>query len=231
MTGSQDMLVLPEHFSGTARLFPLPGTVLFPHVMQPLHIFEPRYCEMLHDALQGDRLIAMAGLMPGWERDYDGRPPLYPVACLAKITSHQEQAAGRHNVLLLGVRRVQLIRELPATRAFREAEIALLNDEYPAPGAATRSARQQSLVAIFHRLTPNLEMPDPLEKLLATDLPLGALTDLMGYALDLSVPFKQQLLAEGDVDRRAALLLEHFRQSPREAPGDAQVFPPQFSHN
>jgi Lon protease-like protein len=68
-------------FCGVARLFPLPNVVLYPHVMQPLHIFEERYREMLEDALAGDKLIAMAMLEPGWEADYDSRPPISPDAC------------------------------------------------------------------------------------------------------------------------------------------------------
>ena len=76
-----------QDFCGTVRLFPLPNLVLFPHVLQPLHIFEPRYRELLEDALAHDGLIAMAMLEPGWEQDYDGRPPaLHPMACLAKVT-------------------------------------------------------------------------------------------------------------------------------------------------
>ena len=62
-------------FSGQARLFPLPNLVMYPHVMQPLHIFEPRYREMLEDDAGDDRLIAMAMLAPGWETDYESRPP------------------------------------------------------------------------------------------------------------------------------------------------------------
>jgi uncharacterized protein len=71
-------------FCGVARLFPLPNLVLYPHVMQPLHIFEERYREMLEDALAGDRLIAMAVLEPGYEHDYDSRPPIGEYACLGK---------------------------------------------------------------------------------------------------------------------------------------------------
>ena len=69
---------------GVARLFPLPNLVLFPHVLQPLHIFEPRYCDLLEAALADDRLIAMAVLAPGWEKDYEGRPPVHPIACLGR---------------------------------------------------------------------------------------------------------------------------------------------------
>src|ERR1700749_756438 len=88
-------------FSGVVRLFPLPNLVMFPHVMQPLHIFEPRYRELLADALAGDRLIAMTMLAPGWESDYEGRPPLLPVGCLTRVAMHQPQAEERSNVLLL----------------------------------------------------------------------------------------------------------------------------------
>ena len=102
-----------EDFAGKVRVFPLPNLVLFPHVMQPLHIFEPRYRELLEDALAGDRLIAMALLAPGWQKTYDGRPPLYPMACLGRITTHHQLESGAYNVLLLGLRRVRLVEELP----------------------------------------------------------------------------------------------------------------------
>ena len=65
MADRRDVEQLPHDFSGTVRLFPLPNLVMFPHVVQPLHIFEPRYREMLEDALEHDRLLAMALLQPG----------------------------------------------------------------------------------------------------------------------------------------------------------------------
>ena len=61
-------------------LFPLPNVVLFPNVFLPLHIFEPRYREMVADALESDRMIGMVLLRPGWDRDYEGRPPPSPSA-------------------------------------------------------------------------------------------------------------------------------------------------------
>ena len=76
-------------FCGKVRLFPLPNLVLFPEVMQPLHIFEPRYRQMTADALAGDRLIALGLLRPGWEADYDGKPAIYPVACLGRVVPGQ----------------------------------------------------------------------------------------------------------------------------------------------
>jgi hypothetical protein len=88
------------NFSGTARLFPLPNLVLFPQVIQPLHIFEPRYRQMTVDALDEDRLIALALLQPGWEPDYGGAPPIFSTACLGKIVADQCLTDGRFNLLL-----------------------------------------------------------------------------------------------------------------------------------
>jgi Lon protease-like protein len=66
----------PDQFSGLARVFPLPNMVMFPHVMQALHIFEPRYLAMFEEAIQDDRLIALGLLAPGWEQQYEERPQL-----------------------------------------------------------------------------------------------------------------------------------------------------------
>ena len=67
-------------------LFPLPTVVLFPNVFLPLHIFEPRYREMVADALAGDRMIGMVLLKPGFAAEYEGRPPVYPIGCSGVIT-------------------------------------------------------------------------------------------------------------------------------------------------
>src|SRR5436189_2410578 len=90
-------------FAGTARIFPLPNLVFFPHVMQPLHIFEPRYREMTADALASDRLIALVLPTPGWEDDAASAPPLHSVACLGRIIAEQKLHDGRYNILLRGV--------------------------------------------------------------------------------------------------------------------------------
>src|SRR5947208_11923696 len=105
-----------SEFSGKARLFPLPNLVFFPHVMQPLHIFEPRYRQMTADALAGDQLITMSLLQPGWEPDDEGNPPLFPVACLSKIIAHKELADGRSLILIRGLSRVRISEEISTDR-------------------------------------------------------------------------------------------------------------------
>src|SRR5579884_3720517 len=99
-------------FSGTARLFPLPNLVLFPYAVQPLHVFEPRYRQMTRDALAGDRLIAVVLLQPGWDVDYEGRPPVHPVACVGRVLAENKLEDGRYNLLLRGLRRVRILDEL-----------------------------------------------------------------------------------------------------------------------
>jgi uncharacterized protein len=235
MSAFDDPLFLPEEFLGKVRVFPLPNLVLFPHVMQPLRIFEPRYRELLEDALAGDGLIAMAALAPGWEKDYEGRPALHPIACLGRITAHCRLPDGTYNVLLLGLRRVRLLKELPASRRFREAEAELCGDVCPLQSAARRKAvRRRLRSAILHVLPAVPEAQEQLDQLLGNDMPLGVLTDVMGYILDIGTGQKLSLLAEMDVLRRAELLLKHLSEAavasaPIEAP--AFCFPPEFSMN
>src|SRR5438874_2962379 len=138
--------------AGAVRLFPLPNLVMFPHVMQPLHVFEPRYCDLLDDALAGDRLIAMVLLEPGWERDYDARPAIAPVACLGKVVAHERLPTGRHNILLRGLGRAAIQRELPPRRPFREPVVDRLEDFYPASGAKRRANSQRQPVHLTRQL-------------------------------------------------------------------------------
>src|SRR5205823_3865193 len=128
MSLSENLAFSPESFSGRVRLFPLPNLVFFPHVMQPLHIFEPRYRRMTADALDGDGLIALAILQPDWEKDYEGKPAIYPVACVGKIVADQRLEDGRYNLLLRGLRRARVLRELADDKLYRRAEVALLSD-------------------------------------------------------------------------------------------------------
>jgi uncharacterized protein len=232
MSESEGFTFVPEQFSGVARLFPLPNVVLFPHVMQPFHIFEPRYRDLMEESLESDRLIAMAILAPGWEKDYEARPAVGKVACLGRIATYQKQPEGRYNLLLLGVRRIEIVRELPPQKLFREAEVQILEDVYQQSGAAARPRLQRKLVQSFQKLMPQMTSSHPqLEQLLGSDVSLGMLTDFVAYTLDLNLRLKEQLLAETNVDNRAEILLEAIREL-RTAPEESKRgFPPEFSEN
>ncbi len=214
-------------FAGATRLFPLPDLVLFPHVVQPLHVFEDRYREMLEDAVADDSLIAIAMFEPGWELDYDSRPPLAPVACLGKVIAHNRLEDGRYNLLLLGVRRVTIVRELEPVRSFREAEVRIVHEQQ---GALPPELRRALVEAFRSRLPPHLADED-LSHLLSDELPMRALTDLVAYALPLSPELKRRLLGEPIVGQRARLLLKHLRDCPVPPGARRGEFPPPFSDN
>ncbi len=102
MSIAEANLDLPANFAGIVKVFPLPNLVLFPGVIQPLHIFEPRYRALMRDALDSDQLIGMATLKPGWESSDARRPAIYPTLCVGKIVTHAELPDGRFNLLLCG---------------------------------------------------------------------------------------------------------------------------------
>ena len=95
----------------TIPIFPLPNVVLFPNVFLPLHIFETRYRQMVDAALAGDRVIGMVLLRPGWEGDYEGRPPVYPVGCAGVITHAERLPDGRFNIVLRGMEKFRIASE------------------------------------------------------------------------------------------------------------------------
>jgi Lon protease-like protein len=220
-------------FDGTARLFPLPSLVLFPHVVQPLHIFEPRYRQLMADALAGDRLITMALLRPGWEEDYPGTPPLYPVVCVGKVLQEQRLPDGRYNLLLHGVSRARIVEEVGTEKLYRVARVELLADG-PAPAnEEDRRLREALGREVKSWLAPQEIVLDKLGQLLDSPLPLGALCDIFGFALNLDVEVKQELLEELDVARRTERLLGHLgegKAGPASGPGPRK-FPPDFSAN
>jgi Lon protease-like protein len=230
MSSFEDLSFSFADFSGRVRLFPLPNLVLFPHVIQPLRVFEPRYRRLLEDALAGDHLMAMAVLAPGWEQDYEGRPALYPAACLARVTTYHRLDDGAYNLLVLGLRRVRLARELEPERLYREAEAELCEDLYPVEEAGSQGVLARRLRKALLRFLPSLpEAREQMDQLLANDLRLGVLTDVVSYMLDADIAAKQRLLGEVNVYRRAEMLLAHLEA----AQGGAQdpVFPPRFSVN
>ncbi len=237
MTNLQNSAAWPEDFCGRVRLFPLPNLVLFPHVVQPLHIFEPRYCDMLADALAADKLIAMALLQDGWQNQYQHRPPIASSVCVGKIISHTPTDDGRHNILLLGVKRGQIIRELEFESSFRVAELEVMEDLYSVEDEEQRSALTQRLQDLFMYFVPDgLAAQQSFKQLVGKQLPLGILTDTITYAMNLPLTIKQQLLAENNVDIRCRILTRCLEQKLKSAAGetcgsDIDEFPPPFSEN
>ena len=101
-------------------LFPLAGAILFPRSQLPLHIFEPRYREMVRDAIDGPGRIAM---VQPHRLDDDNKAPLFSVGCVGELVGVEELEDGRFNIVLLGSNRFRLVREIEADSAYRCAEV------------------------------------------------------------------------------------------------------------
>ena len=120
-------------------IFPLPGAILFPRSQLPLHIFEPRYREMVRDAIDGAGRIAMVQPL---RLDDDNRAPLYPVGCVGEVVGIEELEDGRFNIVLLGSNRFRLVREAEVNTAYRSADVDIeaFDDEEPPPLALIQRA-------------------------------------------------------------------------------------------
>lgn len=116
-------------------IFPLTGAMLFPGLQLPLHIFEPRYRSMISDSLVRDRRIAM--IQP--QGQYDGAP-LFQIGCVGKIGEVEAMEDGRYNVILEGIARFRLLRELDVTTPFRQVEGELIEDDAGASLSAVERA-------------------------------------------------------------------------------------------
>ncbi|HEX3702977.1 MAG TPA: LON peptidase substrate-binding domain-containing protein [Vicinamibacterales bacterium] len=185
-------------------LFPLPSVVLFPNVFLPLHIFEPRYREMVADAVASDRMIGMALLRPGWERAYEGRPPVYPIGCSGVITHVERLADGRYNIVLRGIERFRIAAEQPQ-HSYRVAVVDSLRDAVPSD--EDRAAIRHHRSKLEALLAPSVEggAADPkMPSAMADEDVVNALAQY----LDLEPLEKQALLERQSIRSRAEALVE-----------------------
>lgn len=199
----------------TIPLFPLPGVVVFPGVPLPLHIFEPRYRAMVEDALAGERIIGMAILRPGYEKDYHGRPPVYPVGCAGTITRAQRLEDGRFNIVLQGVARFRIAGEEDG-RAYRVARIEALAEEGCAPPPAFAAQRQRLLTA----LVGVLAAAGGAEA--AAELPDVELVNGLAQGLDLEPLERQALLELPNHFSRCTALADLLEMKAYAAPGERE---------
>jgi Lon protease-like protein len=113
-------------------IFPLAGAILFPRAQLPLHIFEPRYREMVRDTIEGAGLI---GMIQPQRLDDDNQAPLYAVGCVGELVGVEERDDGRFNIVLLGSNRFRIIREAEMDTPYRcaDVDITAFDDSDPPP--------------------------------------------------------------------------------------------------
>ena len=186
----------------TIPVFPLPNVVLFPNVFLPLHIFEPRYRQMVNDALSGDRIIGMALLRPGWEADYDGRPAVYPVGCAGVITHAERLADGRFNIVLRGMEKFRITGE-ESGQPYRVASV----ESVPEPSADSLRAEMRSQ----RRRLETLLVPQPEgqpDAKVPSSMADEDLVNALAQYLEFEPVEKQALLERNGVLDRCRSLIE-----------------------
>ncbi|HLM43285.1 MAG TPA: LON peptidase substrate-binding domain-containing protein [Myxococcaceae bacterium] len=192
-----------ERTTQALKVFPLPSAVLFPHAALPLHIFEPRYRDLVRDALAGDKVMALAQLEPGWESQYGERPPLQPMLCAGLIIWHEELPDGRYNILLQGVARARLLAELSSDKLYREVRVQVLPDnDYQGP---EEERLRQAVFELAGRVPASFA--ENLLPVVARSRG-GALADVVAAAVVPEPERRQVLLCELDVKARLKAVLD-----------------------
>jgi uncharacterized protein len=179
-------------------LFPLPNIVFFPHTRLPLHVFEPRYRQMVADVLESDSRFGIVLLRSGWEAEYFGAPPVHGFGTLGTIEQAVPLEDGRYNIVVRGDVRFRILDEVSrvpyrTARVVAEPELA----REPAQAWAQREwladlSRQYLQYLPDQTAVPEIETVD-----------LDALTNALIMSLNLDVEEKQKLLEMSDVAARA----------------------------
>ena len=213
--------VITVDFKQPIPLFPLPSVVLLPHSMQGLHVFEPRYRQMVEHCLRRGRgnllrsgQIAMAVVRPdalgdsGWE----GLPPLRKAVCVGQMVQHEQLPDGRHTIVLHGVCRAEIVEiaEPAGDRLNRQALLAPL--ETPGRVFPTMRSARRAISGLLHgpRLSRMTSIKAVLPWIERTDLPTHAVVEIVGDAIVRIEETRYRLLEESDPWSRARILRDHL---------------------
>jgi len=191
-------------------LFPLSNVVLFPRVRAPLHIFEPRYRQMVEHALASDRLIGMATVQPDHVSEMGGDPPLYPIGCAGTVSQAQRLPDGRFHLVLDGSWRFRILEESPrpAERLYRVARVERLSEPYdPSQRDRVRELRSRILVLVRRLLAlSDRERAREFSGDLFEEMHDEVFVHTLAQALALAAPEKQGLLEATSIPERCERL-------------------------
>lgn len=200
-------------------LFPLPGAILFPRSQLPLHIFEPRYREMIRDAIDGAGRI---GMIQPHRLDDDNKAPLYSVGCVGELVGVEELDDGRFNIVLLGANRFRLIKEAEVEASYRcgEIDIEAFNDEEPPPLSLVQRAEVEREA---RRLGDAMGLAVDWEAVSRLDDEM--LVNAIAQVAPFDVGAKQALLEQPNLDGRADLLVQLMQFHRMAVTGGAEIEP------
>ena len=198
-------------------IFPLPGAILFPRSQLPLHIFEPRYKDMVNDALDGGGRIGM--IQPHAPEDEGA--PLYPIGCVGEIVGVEELEDGRFNIVLLGINRFRLVKEADLETAYRNADVdthGFDDDEPPPLSLALRAEVEREARRLGDAM--RLSVDWGAVRRLDDEMLVNAIAQVAPF----DVGAKQALLEAATLDDRADLLVQ-LMQFQRAAVSGVEVQP------
>jgi Lon protease-like protein len=194
-------------------IFPLPDAVLFPGALLPLHVFETRYRTMTTDVLAGKRVMAIARLRPGFEADYEGRPPVFATCGVGYVVGSEALPDGRYHILLRGVGRAMIEAELPPEKPYREVRARVLVDSRTTHPAGVVEERHAQLLAVCDRLSLLMDARGAELRELARALPSpAACADVLSAALVREPDDRQALLEMTDPADRLAAVTGHVAE-------------------
>lgn len=198
VTGYRKAVDLPQ----AIPVFPLDGALLLPGGQLPLNIFEPRYLNMVDDAMAGDRLIGMVQTRGGDPE----RPTLAPIGCVGKITSFAETPDGRYLISLTGVCRFALGEELPVGSPYRQvrARFAPFEDDLRQHESPPEIDRSRFLAALGRYLD---QRDLGIDWDTARQAPADALVNSLAMGLPFDPAEKQALLEAVTIADRAQALI------------------------
>ena len=204
------LLLLPTQAAAPALpaeipLFPLPETTLFPGVSRPLLIFEPRYRAMIADALKGDRIIGMVRLRPGFEKDYEGRPPIYAVGCAGRIEEYEQLPDGRYVILLKGLTAFRVLGE-NQRKPYRLGRVEAVPDRIEEQERLALSSIRNRMASLLARVLPfGVDPPD-------VSLDDDEYVNVVAQNLPMPEDDRQDLLERSSVLARAKAVIARLEQ-------------------
>jgi uncharacterized protein len=191
------MTVLPEG-EFLLPLFPLPNLVFFPQTRLPLHVFEPRYRQLVRDVMEADQRFGIVLLRPGWENDYYGAPPIYGCGTIGVIEQSVALDDGRYNILVRGDVRFRVLDEVSRVPYRTARVIAIPEPEHGNEESYPQRARLAELSRQYLHYLPNqIAVPE------IDAVGLDALTNALIMSLNLDVEEKQRLLEVDNLAQRA----------------------------
>ncbi len=188
-------------------IFPLPNVVLFPYTYLPLHVFEPRYRDMVHDASSRGRCIGMAALKDGWEDQYEESPPIFEQGTVGRMVSVKKMSDGRYNIVLQGLRRC-VYEEQEVSTSYRQAKISLLPED---SSETLDSALLVHLADAAKEYLLSQKADDQYQLISSGKMSDRVLVNSLSAGLDFSPDEKQFLLESDTLTQQAGRLVDLIR--------------------